>query len=75
MDGINLTNECGLALSLILSTKMCHHSGQNVVDSRGTGDFFFYHNINVKENVFESLKKRHCLMAAAFGRLLAATAN
>ena len=47
MCKINTEIECGLTLSVLLSTSPRHHSDENVVNSRGA---FFYHNINVKEN-------------------------
>ena len=55
-----------------------HHSGQNVVDSRGAPHFDFSYNINVKEFFSQSeLKKALCptLTQAALSGLLSTTAN
>jgi len=59
--------ECGLALSALLSTTidMRYHSGQTKFD------LFFYHNINVKENVFsERDQEPDTLTRAALSGLL-----
>jgi len=60
LDMFNLTSRVWFSMvCTLIDNDTRHHSGQKVVDSRGA--VAFYHNINVKENVFSEHELRKAL--------------